>query len=200
LTGQGLDAGHALVARMQADRVRAAYAFTGQLYLLRSRDLPLAWLARLDGLAPDARPAAEVARLALPEMLDEFCRAGAKAAAPGAKPDRLHAFRLQAKRFRYSLEVFRPFYGPVCDQRITEVRDIQDYLGKRQDCAVTAARLKPLAPLDAAIEALLAKIDARANRLEGEFRAHWNERFAPPLRAAARRRYLARRMPVRRMP
>ncbi len=196
LVAQGLDEGHALIGKMQADRVRAAYAFMGQLYLLRALDVPAAWTAKLDGLVLSAEPAAAAARTVLPELFDQFLRAGARAAESGARPERLHTFRLQAKRFRYSLEVFRPFYGPVCDQRIAEVRQIQDLLGKRQDCAVTVARLAVLAELDAAVAAVLVKLETRATRLEGEFRTHWAAHFGVEPEVLRRRRYLTRRAPM----
>jgi CHAD domain-containing protein len=118
---------------------------------------------------------------------------GREAAASGGDPVRLHAFRLSAKRFRYTLELFRPLFGPGMDARIEAVRKIQSMLGDRQDFAVLSARLRnTLVPSDALLQALR-DCDEKGRGLEERFVEYWRNEFdiaGAELRWA---RYLVRR-------
>lgn len=181
---------HPLLARMARDRARAAFAFTGQLYLLRSLDIPLSWLDTLPSLQESGEDAALAARAILPPLASAFFKDGRKAVAK-ATPERLHAFRLDAKRFRYTLEVFRPFYGPVYAARLARVRDIQTLLGDRQDCAVASALLEPCADPEA--QRALEAVHARAARLQRTFLRHWRADFDAPGQELLWTRYLSRR-------
>ncbi len=194
-----LPAAHPLLARMARDRGLAALAFTGQLYLLRSREIPLSWLDPVSRLLETNEDAPLAPRALLPPLAAGFFKAGRKTTAK-ATPERLHAFRLAAKRFRYTLEVFRPFYGPVYGTRLEHVREIQSILGNRQDCAVTAALLQPFAPLDAEASLALEAVHARAARLERDFLRFWHTQFDAPGQELLWSRYLSRRPPAPRIP
>jgi CHAD domain-containing protein len=187
---------HPLIARMRADRQRAAFAFTGQLCFLRSQEIPLAWLPRVALLRETLEDAPLTARAVLPPVAAGFFRAGRKTALKVSSPERLHSFRLEAKRFRYTLEVFRPFFGPVCDQRLESVRQIQSILGKRQDCEVTASILRPHASLDADVQRVLNTVEARAVGLEGDFLQYWQQQFDAPGQELLWSRYFSRRPPA----
>lgn len=187
---------HPLLARMRADRQRAAFAFTGQMCFLRSQEIPLAWLQRVALLRETLEDAHLTARAVLPPVAAEFFRAGRKTALKVSSPERLHSFRLDAKRFRYTLEVFRPFFGPVCDQRLESVRQIQSILGKRQDCSVTASILMPHASIDAEVQRALNSLKARAVSLEGDFLQYWQQQFDAPGQELLWQRYFSRRLPA----
>jgi CHAD domain-containing protein len=190
---------HPFRVRMAAERDLDAQALLGRLYLLRAKQIPLAHVPRFDALLPVVRAAAEEARMLLPPASDDFFRIGRKTAA-AVSPERLHAFRLSAKRFRYTLELFRPFYGPVLRRRLEAVRQIQNLLGHRQDCAVLSARIRPLAGFDPALDTVLAAIDSRAARLENEFLSYWRGEFDADGQQLLWHRYLARRQPTSRLP
>jgi CHAD domain-containing protein len=190
---EGLAAEHPLMAGMKASRDRAALALTGQLYLLRSQGLPLAWTEAYAALREVPDDAALVARAWLPPLADDFFKTGRKTILKSHVPQRLHAFRLSAKRFRYTLELFRTFYGPVFQKRLEQVREIQSLLGKRQDCAVAAERLRPLAEGDEAVRNCLFSVEARAAKLEADFREYWHLAFDAPGEALLWHRYMARR-------
>jgi CHAD domain-containing protein len=196
LLQEGLLDTHPLLSGMRAERERAALALLGRVYLLKSEDLPTQWLPRFANLRLEPESAALVARQWLPPVAQDFFKTGRKTILKASTPQRLHAFRLSAKRFRYTLELFRAFYGPVFLQRLEKVRQIQSILGKRQDCAVMAARLEPLAPTDAAIADVLATNVARGLKLEHEFREHWRLDFDAPGEDLLWVRYLARRPPT----
>jgi CHAD domain-containing protein len=187
---------HPLLTRMAQDRARAALAFTGQLYLLRSQEIPLAWLHPVSRLHETNEDASLAPRALLPPAAAGFFKAGRKTLAR-ITPERLHAFRLAAKRFRYTLEVFRPFYGPVFGARLEKVREIQTILGNRQDCAVTAALLNPLAAADPQASLALEAVQVRAVHLERTFHRFWHTQFDAPGQELLWIRYLSRRPPRR---
>lgn len=77
--------------------------------------------------------AAENARALLPKMARKYFEAGRKAVEGKQAPDQLHRFRLATKQFRYTLELFRPVYGPGLDRYLTSLRELQGALGKVSD-------------------------------------------------------------------
>jgi CHAD domain-containing protein len=79
------------------------------------------------------RSAAENARVVLPKMARKYFEAGRKAIEGKRPPDELHGFRLETKRFRYTLELFRPLYGPNLDRYLKALRELQGALGKVSD-------------------------------------------------------------------
>ncbi len=81
----------------------------------------------------------------LPGLIDEFFLAGRRAAG-GADLRSLHRFRVRVKRFRYTLELFRPCYGPVFDARLGSLRGIQECLGRISDLT-TVIRLAGRSPV-----------------------------------------------------
>ncbi|MCS7042549.1 MAG: CHAD domain-containing protein [Bryobacteraceae bacterium] len=192
----GLRGDHPLLGRMKEDRERGALAFLGQLYLLRSQDVPRAWLARLELLRDVAEDAGGFARRTLPAMAADFFRAGRKAALHPAAAPQLHAFRLEAKRFRYTLELFTRFYGPALEKRLAQVREIQGILGRRQDCAATEALLKPAAGFDPEAQKVMRALERRARKLEEEFARYWKETFDREGEERLWVGYLSRRMPA----
>ncbi len=100
-------------------------------------------------------------------------------------PEKLHRLRLATKRLRYTLELFRPCYGPGLDGRLAGLRRVQQILGEVNDCVATARLL----PKGARAHAWLA---ARAEEKAREFRKHWSEEFDAPGREAQWTKYLAR--------
>jgi CHAD domain-containing protein len=77
--------------------------------------------------------AAENARVVLPKMARKYFEAGRKTIEGKRPPDELHGFRLETKRFRYTLELFRPLYGPNLDRYLKSLRELQSALGKVSD-------------------------------------------------------------------
>jgi|SRR5579863_767361 len=80
---------------------------------------------------------AQNASVKLPELSKRYFRAGHALLRGTPSPEALHRFRLETKRFRYTLELFRPCYGPGLDRRLAMIRKIQDYLGEISDCRST---------------------------------------------------------------
>jgi CHAD domain-containing protein len=118
------------------------------------------------GLWDGAASAAENAYRALPPLAADLFASGEKAADAGSTHQDLHKFRVEAKRFRYTLELFRPIYGADLDSKISLLRELQEKLGGINDC-VTSLTLVTENPRAAkAVRKLLA---AR----EADFRRFW---------------------------
>ena len=127
---------------------------------------------------------AENARRVLPQDARKLFEAGDAAAAPGAAHDAMHQFRLSAKRFRYTLEIFQPVYeARKADMKrgLDGMRGLQDRLGAINDCVTACELLKD-------DEAAVAAIDKIVPGREAEFRRFWKARFG----LASRKRWIAR--------
>ena len=83
----------------------------------------------------DSAAAGENAAVELPKIARAYFRGGRMLFQKQRSPRMLHRFRLETKRFRYTLELFRPCYGPGLDQRLAKLREIQNHLGEISDCA-----------------------------------------------------------------
>ena len=59
-----------------------------------------------------------------------------------APDSQLHAARIIAKRFRYSVEFVTPVYGPLGKAVSSDAADLQDVLGLHQDCVVAGDYIK----------------------------------------------------------
>lgn len=139
------------------------------------------------------KTAAANARAVLPSLAEEFFAAGRVAAATRATPEELHGFRLVAKRFRYTLEVFRPIYGPGLDKRLDQLRKVQQKLGEINDCAVSAALIAGGEPARSPeARKVLAFVKARLRQRKTDFHRFWREIFDAPGALEQWSRYLAR--------
>jgi hypothetical protein len=128
----------------------------------------------------------------LPPLGDAYFAAGRHLLATAISPAEFHAFRLETKRFRYTLELFRPLYGPRLDQMLEELRRIQTVLGEFNDCAVTVRRLDEAWSHDEVMADVLAKVERRGAGLRNEFLRLWREEFDQPGEALRWHNYLAR--------
>jgi CHAD domain-containing protein len=112
------------------------------------------------------KTAVENARLLLPKLLAKYFKAGRKAADGKQSPRKLHGFRLATKQFRYSLELFRPCYGPSLDRKLAALSELQSALGKLSDYA----SVRTILPGDKALEA---KLERASKKKLKEFREQW---------------------------
>ena len=136
-------------------------------------------------LAPKDKPggdwnlqqsAGENAARILPGRAEALFAAGDQAAAADAGYKKMHRFRLLAKHFRYTLEIFLPVYGDGIKSVMADLRGLQDRLGVINDC-VTALKLLDGHPRAAVgVEGLL-------HQREDEFRRFWVRRFGKAARA-----------------
>ncbi len=112
------------------------------------------------------KTAQENARILLPKLLDKYFKAGRKAADGKQSARKLHGFRLATKQFRYSLELFRPCYGPSLERKLEALSSLQGALGKLSDYASIRATL-------AGDKALAAKLERTSETKLKEFQKQW---------------------------
>jgi len=128
----------------------------------------------------------------LPELARQYFEAG-RALGSDSSFEALHRFRLFTKRFRYTLELFRPCYGPGLSVRIEALATLQQYLGEINDCAATEALALAQNGLpEAERQRLVRQVKDLAGRRVARFRLHWEEDFAPARREHWWTHYLSR--------
>jgi CHAD domain-containing protein len=115
-------------------------------------------------------------RKRLPKLTAAYFAMGREALRPGTKWEDMHAFRLQTKRFRYTLEMFRDAYGPALESRIESLKKVQTYLGDINDAIVTA---EMLAEVEGTAE-IRANLGRQADELTAEVHEYWATTFDAP--------------------
>jgi CHAD domain-containing protein len=106
------------------------------------------------------------ARSLLPTLAEKYFRAGREATDGERSPKELHRFRIATKRFRYTLELFRPVYGASLERRLRALHEMQDTLGKLSDCRSIQEMLD-------GDKALAAKLKQASRRHLKEFHEQW---------------------------
>ncbi len=108
----------------------------------------------------------------LPGEVEAFFRMGREVIKKRASSKTLHRFRLATKRFRYSLEMFRPIYGRSLDRRLKALRGLQDSLGKISD----SQTLLDMLPGD---PSLRRELDQSLKKHAKQFRKEWKKFDGP---------------------
>jgi CHAD domain-containing protein len=118
-----------------------------------------------------SKSAKENASQKLPRLAQKYFLAGRALFHADASSEVLHRFRLDTKRFRYTLELFRPCYGPGLDRRLDVLRNIQDFLGEINDCSATQ---KLVGRQD---KKILSFLERRLSQKRGAIRNYWQQTF-----------------------
>lgn len=126
----------------------------------------------------EAVSAEENARKQLPRLAEAYFASGRTLAAGEPAAPELHAFRMKTKRFRYTLEIFRPVYGEGLDDYLAALRKVQTFLGDINDCAATRTRLDGLmAPSSPQRRRVDRFLDERQAALTSDFLKFWRGEF-----------------------
>ena len=141
------------------------------------------------------------ARRELPHLAASYFAQVRALLADDPSAPKLHQVRLLTKRLRYTLELFRPCYGPGLETRLAALRRIQQSLGEVND-STAAGRLLSRSMRTASPQRarLLNFLEERAVVKAREFRKDWAEIFDAPGQERWWTTYLARhaRAPGRR--
>ena len=196
-----------LAAGIRRGREDAGKDLRSELRRWKKRDDAAKWPQRLHLANPsggsiqhngnlvwdDAGDAMTNAREKLPQLAEEYIRKGTALATPESTVEELHGLRLATKHFRYTLEAFRPVYGERLESWVTELKEVQTYLGDINDCRVARERYAS----EIATAPFLEFLDGRLARLRTEFQEYWRLHFAAPDRVEAWRKFLGPLKPVR---
>jgi CHAD domain-containing protein len=116
------------------------------------------------------------ARRHLPRLAAEYFLEARGLLQEVSHPAGLHRLRLISKRFRYTLELFRPCYPPSLTERLEALKRVQQLLGDIND-AVVAARLIEDMPGSTRMRRYLEDLAARKAE---EFHVEWRNHFDAP--------------------
>lgn len=116
----------------------------------------------------------ETARQILPRDAKGFFECGEQAARPQASAEELHRFRIAAKKFRYSLELFADLYQAAASRWLERLKKTQQLLGSVNDCRAARSLISAIG-IYRKIEAALKK---RQERKMSEFRRFWAHEFS----------------------
>jgi CHAD domain-containing protein len=102
-------------------------------------------------------------------------------ALPDADLETLHALRIEFKRLRYAVSLFEDVLGDTIKDFITEIKTIQDHLGRLNDISTARLRLNDVfqhveEDSVAALNQYVASLEAEEPELHTRFPAIW-ERF-----------------------
>jgi CHAD domain-containing protein len=149
-----------------------------------SKAADIAWNPHL-GAAPNARRQ-------LPVLVRAYFAQVRELLAADPPPAELHAIRLASKRLRYTLELFRPCYGPGLKLRLADLQRLQQVLGEVNDCAAAERLVESVFPASPARSRMARFLRRRASSKAGELRKEWLEVFDAPGRERWWIEYLAR--------
>jgi len=170
----------ALRARLGRQRKDAEHMLLSTLRRWMERKTSLKWRTRLQNALTMTKKtlpgtAEEAAAGILPDLAREFFDCGRQAMQAEGSVDALHQFRIAAKKFRYTLELFTPLYGPALRVWLERVESVHVLAGGIDDCS--SAR-KLLA--EAHIGSVNAELGKKQRKHIEEFRRQWTEGFASP--------------------
>lgn len=123
---------------------------------------------------PGCETVGDAARRELPRTAQLFFRRGDQAVAAGRTAEQLHQFRLAAKKFRYTFEIFAGVYRSVSRSVLEQLKTLQQALGKINDCASTRSLLTRFG----AHADIQAALKSRERRKTAQFRQLWAAQFA----------------------
>lgn len=109
----------------------------------------------------------------LPKLARKFLAHGEAAAQPKTSAESLHAFRIEGKKFRYTVELLAPIYGAAAQEWIEKLKPVQSALGDVHDARMArqiAGRFDATPEIDAWLK-------TRQRKKTQEFRRLWQESF-----------------------
>jgi CHAD domain-containing protein len=181
LTKSGLPGVPPLKAKIAARRKESLGQFVATLRRWTARNTSSKWRAVFSA---GTNGADQDAAGRLPKLAKRFLQDGDDAAQKKASAEELHQYRIEAKKLRYTLELFQPVYGAAAKEWLDRLRQVQSLLGDIHDYHMVRLACVDLGG-DSELEGWLKKKQRKRTR---EFRKLWKEGFSD---AAARREWVA---------
>jgi CHAD domain-containing protein len=180
----------ALEQAIRARRKESVRLLVPALRRWSARDSSSKWRAALTPNGGSHDPLEETIRDRVPRLLKRLLKAGNRA----ESADDLHQFRIDGKKFRYSLELLQPVHNGRMKGALELVTTVQSLLGRVNDCRAVRKLVQELGG-DAEIERWLKRRQRRKIR---EFRDQWPEIEQSLRESLVLMRAPAIRKPVRR--
>ncbi len=128
---------------------------------------------------------------ALPLMAHAYFAEVRQFLAADPTPAELHSIRLATKRIRYTLDLFRPCYGPGLHKCIGALQRLQQILGEVNDAVAAEGLIEELSPDSPSRRRIQQFLRRRAAAKASALRKEWQEVFDSPGREQWWLRYLA---------
>lgn len=164
----------ALHVRRKGAEHRLAASMRGMI----RRRAAASWHTEFSGMQPPAEAESlswhDLARREIPPRAERFFRTGTRALKKGSA-GALHKFRIAAKKFRYTFELFEDAYGPAAEPRLEHLRAVQNILGDINDIRT----LRGLAREFGGAKELKARLRRQQRRRIAQFRSLWEAHFPP---------------------
>jgi len=168
----------AVEAKLRSRRATGQKALVASLRDWTSRKSVSKWRHALQtvAIAADSKPSTveDMARRKLPRLAQRFFREGRRVARQGSPAEEMHRFRLTAKKFRYTLELFAGLYGAAGADWLEQVKTVQTLLGDIHDAWVARGLVEDMG----ASAEMVAAFKRRQRRKMREFRQTWEEGMA----------------------
>jgi CHAD domain-containing protein len=158
-----------LSTRLEKRRKQLALPLMSELKKWRRKTLPWRAALRAAETASAEESIQQVARRLVADGTKDFLEQGKQASSPEAPAEELHRFRITAKKFRYSLELFQPVYGTSLSPILASIKGLSALLGDINDCVTVAA----LAAKYDGSERVVDRLEKRQNKITEEFREYW---------------------------
>jgi CHAD domain-containing protein len=158
----------ALKGRLADERKAKLPGLTAALRRWGARRTSSKWRAALLPVAADGTFHHHLSKLAR-----KFLAHGEAAAKSKTSSEALHAFRIEGKKFRYTLELLEPIYGALAQDWLEKLKPLQSALGDVHDSRMArtvAARFNAAPEVEAWLK-------ARQRKKTREFRRLWDEVF-----------------------
>ena len=178
----------AMQVKLRAQRKEAEAVLLAVLRRWGAKRSLSKWRAELLPVQPGPREPERV----LIRMAEKFIQAGDQAAEAHSSAGDLHSFRIRAKKFRYSVELFRPVYGAAAEEWLGRMKRLQTVLGDMNDYRVTRDLIAGLG----AHASLSAAFKRKEQKKAAEFRELWSKEYAHAAREWARSLERTPRKPV----
>jgi len=168
-----------LRSKLEIQRKECARVLIGALNRRIERKSSLKWRTALEsalaaGNSADSKVAVEqTARRILPQIAGDFVARGNAASQANVSPEKLHEFRIASKKFRYTLELFAPLYGPSVNSWLESLKGVQTVLGDINDCVTVSQMIADYKGSGAAAS----WIKKRQRRKVEQFSRLWLEEF-----------------------
>jgi len=173
------DAAH-VRTKLHGRRTEFEHVLVGLLKRWMERKRSLKWRAALNSALSTKAAAAfggdaigKTAGQTLRRMARDFFEQGNEASQASTPLEGLHQFRIATKKFRYTLELFAPLYGPPLSDGLARIKRIQTLLGDINDCAI----VRDLVSQYGGGDPLKGRLKKRQRKKAEEFYRRWEEEF-----------------------
>ncbi len=169
-----------LQKQFRTERRAAAKALTASLQRWVKQNSSAQWREALESEAGEEAFCANTveysAQRILPRVARNFYVCGQHAACEKKDEKELHSFRIAAKNFRYTLDLFAPVYGPSTKGLTQQLKGVQTLLGEITDCAA----VRRMVSRSKGGREILAALKKRQRKKIEKFRQDWTAAFASP--------------------